>query len=187
VLIGKAAGDLALSQQIKAEMVTVLPRLRRFAYGLTGSSHDGDDLAQAACEKALRSLDQLAPGSRLDSWMFRIAQNLWVDRWRSQQTRREQSFEPADMEHLATTDGAAAMHRRLDFADVRRQVSALPEDQRAVLLLVSVDGATYKEAAEILGVPIGTVMSRLARARLALGKALMQETKELPETARTKP
>jgi RNA polymerase sigma-70 factor (ECF subfamily) len=174
-----------LNQQVKAEMVTMLPRLRRFAYGLTGSLDDGDDLAQAACEKALRSLDQFMPGTRLDSWMFRIAQNLWIDRRRSQQVRREQSHEPASMEDLAATDAVREMDKRLDLADVRRLVAGLPEDQRTVLLLVSVEGVSYKEAAEVLEIPIGTVMSRLARARLALGRALAG--KESPETAKSKP
>jgi RNA polymerase sigma-70 factor (ECF subfamily) len=167
--------------------VSLLPRLRRFAYGLTGSLDDGDDLTQAACEKALRSLDQFTPGTRLDSWMYRIAQNLWIDRRRSQQAQREQSVDPADMEHLAIADAAREMDRRLDLADVRRKVTLLPEDQRAVLLLVSVEGFGYRQAAEILEIPIGTVMSRLARARLALGRALAGGTTEQPDTARTKP
>jgi RNA polymerase sigma-70 factor (ECF subfamily) len=168
-------------------MVSLLPRLRRFAYGLTGSLDDGDDLTQAACEKALRSLDQFTPGTRLDSWMYRIAQNLWIDRRRSQQAQREQSVDPADMEHLAIADAAREMDRRLDLADVRRKVTLLPEDQRAVLLLVSVEGFGYRQAAEILEIPIGTVMSRLARARLALGRAPAGAPTELPDTARTKP
>jgi len=176
-----------LSQQVKAEMVSLLPRLRRFAYGLTGSLDEGDDLTQAACEKALRSLAQFTPGTRLDSWMYRIAQNLWIDRRRSQQVQREQSVEPADLAGLAIGDAAREMDRRLDLADVRREVALLPEDQRAVLLLVSVEGCGYRQAAEILEIPIGTVMSRLARARLALGQALTGTRKELPETARTKP
>jgi RNA polymerase sigma-70 factor (ECF subfamily) len=184
---GRSSGDQDLSQQVKAEMVSLLPRLRRFAYGLTGSLDEGDDLTQAACEKALRSLAQFTPGTRLDSWMYRIAQNLWIDRRRSQQVQREQSVEPADLEGLAIGDAAREMDRRLDLADVRREVALLPEDQRAVLLLVSVEGCGYRQAAEILEIPIGTVMSRLARARLALGKALTGTRKELPETARTKP
>lgn len=175
-----------LSQQVKAEMVSLLPRLRRFAYGLTGSLEEGDDLTQAACEKALRSLAQFTPGTRLDSWMYRIAQNLWIDRRRSQQVLREQSMDPADLETMATADAAREMERRLDLADVRREVALLPEDQRAVLLLVSVEGFGYRQAAEILEIPIGTVMSRLARARLALGRAL-SDRKELPETARKQP
>jgi len=182
----RPSGDPDLSQQVKAEMVSLLPRLRRFAYGLTGSLDEGDDLTQSACEKALRSLEQFTAGTRLDSWMYRIAQNLWIDRRRSQQAQREQSVEPADMEYLATADAAREMARRLDLADVRREVALLPDDQRAVLLLVSVEGCGYRQAAEILEIPIGTVMSRLARARLALGRALT-ERKELPETARTKP
>ena len=180
------SGEPDLSQQVKAEMVSLLPRLRRFAYGLTGSLDEGDDLTQAACEKALRSLVQFTAGTRLDSWMYRIAQNLWIDRRRSQQVLREQSMDPADLETMATADAAREMERRLDLADVRREVALLPEDQRAVLLLVSVKGCGYRQAAEILEIPIGTVMSRLARARLALGRALTDRN-ELPETARTKP
>jgi RNA polymerase sigma-70 factor (ECF subfamily) len=118
--------------------------------------------------------------------MYRIAQNLWIDRRRSQQAQREQSLAPADMEALAVADAAREMDRRLDLADVRREVALLSDDQRAVLLLVSVEGCGYRQAAEILEIPIGTVMSRLARARLALGRAL-GERKERPETARTNP
>lgn len=182
----RPSGELDLNQQVKAEMVSLLPRLRRFAYGLTGSLDEGDDLTQAACEKALRNLAQFTPGTRLDSWMYRIAQNLWIDRRRSQQVLREQSVEPADLEGLATVDAAREMEQRLDLADVRREVALLPEDQRAVLLLVSVEGFGYRQAAEILEIPIGTVMSRLARARLALGRALTDRN-ELPETARMQP
>jgi RNA polymerase sigma-70 factor (ECF subfamily) len=79
----RPSGEPDLSQQVKAEMVSLLPRLRRFAYGLTGSLDEGDDLTQSACEKALRSLEQFTAGTRLDSWMYRIAQNLWIDRRRS--------------------------------------------------------------------------------------------------------
>src|SRR5262245_31264218 len=129
-------GRWYLSQQVKAEMVSLLPRLRRFAYGLTGSLDEGDDLTQAACEKALRSLAQYTPGTRLDSWMFRIAQNLWIDRHRRRRAQRELSVEPADLEALAAGDAAREMEQRLDLADVRREVALLPEDQRAVLLLV---------------------------------------------------
>ncbi len=183
----RPSGERYLSQQVKAEMVSLLPRLRRFAYGLTGSLDEGDDLTQAACEKALRSLAQFTAGTRLDSWMYRIAQNLWIDRRRSRQVQREQIVAPADMEYLATADAAREMDHRLDLADVRREVALLPEDQRAVLLLVSVEGFGYRQAADILEIPIGTVMSRLARARLTLGRALTGGTTELPETARTQP
>jgi RNA polymerase sigma-70 factor (ECF subfamily) len=150
-------------------MAVLLPRLRRFAYGLTGSIDAGDDLVQSACERALSRLHQWQAGTRLDSWMYRIMQNLWFDELRAGR-RRELVTEELDA--MTGGDAETEMAMRLDLAAVRRRIADLPPDQRAVLLLVSVDGLSYKEAAVALEVPIGTVMSRLARARLALARAL---------------
>jgi RNA polymerase sigma-70 factor, ECF subfamily len=161
-----------VSQQVRAELVSLLPRLRRFAYGLTGSVDDGDDLVQSACERALTRLDQYRPGTRLDSWMYRIVQNLWIDQRRARQARPEAGMEPADLAALAVGDAERELSSRLAMATVQRAVRNLSEDQRSVLLLVCVEGLSYKAAAEVLDVPLGTVMSRLARARLAVGRAL---------------
>lgn len=161
-----------MSQQVRAELVSLLPRLRRFAYGLAGSVDDGDDLVQSACERALTRLDQFRPGTRLDSWMYRIVQNLWIDRRRARQARPEAGVEPADLAALAVGDAERELNSRLAMATVQRAVRDLSEDQRSVLLLVCVEGLSYKAAAEVLDVPLGTVMSRLARARLAVGRAL---------------
>lgn len=148
-----------------------MPRLRRFAYGLTGSIDAGDDLVQSACERALSRAHLWEPGTRLDSWMFRIMQNLWVDDRRAGR-RRELATDVTLLDAMTGGDAEAELQGRLDLAAVRRRIAALPEDQRAVLLLVSVEGLSYKDAASVLGIPIGTVMSRLARARLALGRSL---------------
>jgi RNA polymerase sigma-70 factor, ECF subfamily len=161
-----------VSQRVRAELVNLLPRLRRFGYGLTGSLDDGDDLVQSACERALTRLSQFEPGTRLDSWMFRIMQNLWIDRRRAQRARPEVGVNPSALEALAVGDAEREMDRRLSMATVRRAVAELSDDHRAVLLLVCVEGLSYREAASVLGVPMGTVMSRLARARLAVGNAL---------------
>ena len=160
-----------MDQSIGQEMAALLPRLRRFAYGLTGSIDAGDDLVQSACERALSRLHQWQAGTRLDSWMYRIMQNLWFDELRSGR-RREVATESDVLDAMTGGDAESEMASRLDLAAVRRHMADLPPDQRAVLLLVSVEGLTYKEAAAVLDVPIGTVMSRLARARLALGRAL---------------
>ena len=152
-------------------LVALLPRLRRFAYGLTGSVDEGDDLVQSACERALSRMNQFEPGTRLDSWMFRIMQTVWIDRRRSRQ-RRGISVPMDDIGDLPGADGARETESRLRLSEVRRAVGRLPEDQRAVLMLVTVDGMSYREAADVLSVPIGTVMSRLARARLSLGQAV---------------
>ena len=153
------------------EMVALLPRLRRFACGLTGSLADADDLVQAACLRALDRLGQWQPGSRLDSWMFRILQNLWIDQLRERRGR-EVAMDPEDLAERSVGDAAREQEARLALGEVRRAVAKLPPEQRAVLMLVSVESVSYKEAAEILDIPIGTVMSRLARARLALGRAI---------------
>jgi len=167
--------DIVVTQQVRAELVSLLPRLRRFAYGLTGSLDDGDDLVQSACERALARLDQFQPGTRLDSWMYRIVQNLWIDQRRTRQARPEAGVEPADLEALAVGNAERELDSRLVLATVQRVVAELSEDQRTVLLLVCVEGLSYKAAAEVLDIPLGTVMSRLARARLAVGLALEGE------------
>ena len=160
-----------MDEAVRQQLVSLLPRLRRFAYGLTGSVDDGDDLVQSACERALTRLDQWQPGTRLDSWMYRIVQTVWIDRIRTRR-RREGIGEGPDPDSLPGGDLDRELEARSTLVAVHREVARLPDDQRAVLLLVSVEGLSYRQAAETLDVPIGTVMSRLARARLALGKAL---------------
>jgi len=167
--------------EFNRELVAALPRLRRFAYGLAGSIEEGDDLVQSACERALRNQDQFQPGTRLDSWMYRIVQNVWIDALRRRKHRGTEAADPEVLESHPGGDAAAESEARLTLAEVRRAIARLPEDQRAVLLLVTVEGVAYREAARILDIPIGTVMSRLARARLALGKAL-EEPERQPQS-----
>ena len=164
-----------MDQSTAQAMAALVPRLRRFAYGLTGSIDAGDDLVQSTCERALSRLHLWQPGTRLDSWMYRIMQNLWIDDLRAGR-RREIATESETFDSMVGGDAEREVEVRLDLAAVRRHIAGLPPDQRAVLLLVSVDGLSYKEAAAVLEVPIGTVMSRLARARLALARALEPAT-----------
>jgi len=160
-----------MDQTVRQEMLAMLPRLRRFAYGMTGSVDSGDDLVQSACERALTRLHQWEPGTRLDSWMFRIMKNLWLDDTRAG-WRREVVTSNEVLEAVRGGDAEAESAVRLELGAVLDHISRLPDAQRTALLLVSVEGLSYKEAAAILEVPIGTVMSRLARARLTLGQAL---------------
>lgn len=146
------------------QMILLLPRLRRFARSLVRSPHDADDLVQATCERALRALDQWTPGSRLDSWMFRIMRNHWIDGVRKSGAAAEDPIGEGD----AVEDGRRVAETRLLFADVRSRIADLPEEQRSVLILVCAEELSYREAAEMLDIPIGTVMSRLSRARQAL-------------------
>lgn len=144
----------------------MLPRLRRFARGLTGNASDADDIVQAACEKALGNAHRWTSGTRLDSWLFRIVHTVWLDELRRRRHRNGAGLDAAAEE--AGDDVVAHVEARLRLEEVRRLMAELPEEQRAVLLLVCVEGLGYRDAAEVLGVPIGTVMSRLARGRAAL-------------------
>jgi RNA polymerase sigma-70 factor (ECF subfamily) len=151
---------------VRAEMLAVLPRLRRFALALTGRAAEADDLVQDAVERALRNIDRFTPGTRMDSWMFRIAQNLWIDTVRARRVRG-QPAELIEAEALPV-DGIAAAEAHVLLSQTRLALGELPEEQRSVVALVLIDGMSYREAADILQVPIGTVTSRLARAREAL-------------------
>lgn len=156
-----------LDARFQRDLVELVPRLRRFAYALTGSSDTGDDLVQAACERALRSADQFRPGTRMDSWMFRIMQNLWLDDRRRGRVRGT-SVDPEAIDLSDEGMGARQLDDQLELAQVRAALESLPDDQRSVLVLVAIEGLNYRETAEVLDVPMGTVMSRLSRARSRL-------------------
>jgi RNA polymerase sigma-70 factor (ECF subfamily) len=160
-----------VSDEIRDRMVAVLPRLRRFAHALTGSSEQADDLVQDACLRALSRIDLWQPGTRLDSWMYRIAQNIWLDRLRANKVRGE-TLELDATESIPGSDGRLITESELTLQAVADAMGRLPPEQRATVALVCIEGASYKEAAEISGVPVGTVMSRLARARRALSAML---------------
>jgi RNA polymerase sigma-70 factor, ECF subfamily len=157
-------------EHIRPALAGILPRLRRFGLALTGSVAEADDLAQMACERALRRGDQLRDATRLDAWMYGIMRHLWQDQKRAQRVRRHESIELAD--EIPGSDGRALAEDRLQLAHVRACLLTLTAEHRAVLTLVCVDGLAYREAAEVLDVPIGTVMSRLARARRELHERL---------------
>jgi RNA polymerase sigma-70 factor, ECF subfamily len=155
-----------MSATFSDQLVAVLPRLRRFARGLTGSAAEADDLVQAACERALARTHQFQVGTRFDSWMFRIVQTVWIDQLRARDTRRTESEE--ETVHVGSDESVRRVEARLALREVQAAISGLPAEQRVALLLVTVEGMSYREAADIAGVPVGTIMSRLARARIAL-------------------
>ena len=154
------------SDQFADQLIAVLPRLRRFARGLSRSVTDADDLVQAACERALARRHQFQEGTRFDSWMFRIVQTIWIDQVRARDVRKENG--DVAEERLGSDEPVRRVEARLALDEVRRAIHRLSPDQRTALLLVTVEGLSYKEAAEVMQVPVGTIMSRLARARLAL-------------------
>ncbi|HLJ53086.1 MAG TPA: RNA polymerase sigma factor [Rhizomicrobium sp.] len=164
---------------IRSEMVALLPRLRRFALSLTGNRADGEDLAQETVERALNHLRQWQSGTRLDSWMFRIAQNLFIDERRSAKRKRDALAEAVHMQAASVQDGARDAEARLTWKETCAALATLPAEQRSAVALVLIDGMSYREAAAVLGVPIGTLTSRLARGRDALATRIFGSGEDL--------
>jgi RNA polymerase sigma-70 factor (ECF subfamily) len=154
----------ALTDDLGEQIVALLPRLRRFSRTLTGSVHDADDLVQVAIERALSRSDQLRAGAPLAAWIFGILRNAWIDEARAR-NRRSRVFAPEELgEGVADPSG----HQHADVISVQGAMARLPDEQREVVGLILIEGLSYKEAAEIMNVPVGTVTSRLARGRDAL-------------------
>lgn len=156
---------------MRVAIVAMLPRLRRFCQAMAGNAADGDDLMQATVERALLRSGQFEHGTRLDSWMFRIAQNLHIDGTRAAK-RRGTAMDVEALHGLAGSDGRDLVESRSELAAAQRALQSLPDEQRAVFAMVVIDGRSYRDTAETLDLPIGTVMSRLARARGKIAEAL---------------
>jgi RNA polymerase sigma-70 factor (ECF subfamily) len=155
------------SSSFEDQLTALLPRLRRFAHALSRDSADADDLTQATIERALRSRQQWQPGTRLDSWAYRIMRNLWIDTARSRS--RRSAHEVPEEEGLGVgEDPREAMDASVDLRRVMGAMAKLPDEQREVVALILVEGFGYREVSEMLGLPIGTVSSRLVRGRTAL-------------------
>lgn len=169
-------GTFKLSQTFEQQVLELLPRMRRFAIGLAGSPSDGDDLCQMTIERALTRREQWQEGTRLDSWMYRIMRNIFIDEKRAGK-RRSETFVDEDAGLSVGTEGAQEAQVELSMVD--RAMQQLPEDQREAVLLVMVEGYAYKEAAEIIGCPVGTLNSRLVRGRDAL-IALLEDKDNTP-------
>ncbi len=152
-------------ERFRRELLSLVPRLRRFGHALTGSVADGDDLLQDALEKALKREHQFEMGTRLDSWMFTIMRTTWIDTRRANSRRPSADRPLTEDVHPMGEDGRNSLAAKATLRQVRTAMGALHPDERAVLALVSLEGFTYREASQALDIPIGTVMSRVARAR----------------------
>jgi RNA polymerase sigma-70 factor (ECF subfamily) len=149
----------------ESDLAALLPRLRRFAHALSRNSADADDLTQATAERALRNRAQWEPGTRLDSWLYRIMRNQWIDTVRAR-GRRDKVEAPAELAEPLGED--SAIEASIDLKRVMAAMQRLPEEQREVVSLILIEGFGYRETAEMLELPIGTVSSRLVRGRTAL-------------------
>ncbi len=148
----------------QVQLLACIPHLRRYARALLADAHLADDLVQDTLERACWKLSFWQRRSGLRAWTFSIMHNLFVDRLRSDRLRAERPLDEAALDMLA----APAQHDRLELRDVDRVLQRLPVEQRSVLLLVAVEELSYEDVARILEIPVGTVMSRLSRAREAM-------------------
>lgn len=155
------------SETFENELTQLLPRLRRFAFSLSRNGADADDLAQATIERALRSREQWQPGTRLDSWLYRIMRNLWIDTARAR-GRKEKHEAPEEEAQFVGEDPRESMDASLELKRAMAAMNRLPDEQREIVALILVEGFGYREVSEMLDLPIGTVSSRLVRGRTAL-------------------
>jgi RNA polymerase sigma-70 factor (ECF subfamily) len=166
----------APSPEFKDGLVRALPALRRFAFRLSGVHARAEDLVQATCERALDRWEQFTPGTRLESWLFAIMHSIWKNQLRRDAKTRDVLVEVAA--GTTSTDGERVAVGKIYLAQVLSAVESLPQHQAEAIFLVNLEGCSYREAAEILDIPQGTLESRLARARIALGRALEQRAAE---------
>ena len=155
-------------EEVEAGLPEVFPRIWRYAFSLTGSRDGADDLAQAVCLRAIEQAAKFTPGTHLDRWLFRITHNLWISEIRKEKVRKRGGIPMIDASEIP--DPAQDQERDYDRHEVLKSVLELPEAQRVTVLLVYIEGYSYKAAAEILDIPLATVMSRLATARANLGR-----------------
>jgi RNA polymerase sigma-70 factor (ECF subfamily) len=154
-------------QDVHHTIIDLMPDLQRFARSLTRSSDAAEELVQKAYVRALSNPGSLAAVEQPASWMRSIIRNLWIDEKRSSRDRLSVALED---EHIAPEDIERAVIARTTLARVRAEVAALPEKQRSVVMLVCIGSLSYQEVATKLGIPVGTVMSHLYRARVELAR-----------------
>ena len=160
-----------MSDDFGTLLIGLLPNLRRFAISLSRSPDLADDLVQTACANALANRDSFERGTRFDAWMLRILRNTWIDRNRRLKTEGVR-VHVDDLSDLISADGLASAEDRLQLKETLEAMAQLPDDHQEVLVLVCVEELSYRDAAFVLGIPIGTVMSRLARARKKLARSV---------------
>jgi RNA polymerase sigma-70 factor (ECF subfamily) len=170
-------------EALRQEIVSLLPRMRRFARSLARDPDRADDLVQAGCQRALERLNQVREGTRLDSWLYRIIYTRWIDKLRRGKTRSANlvMLTGADLPAAA---GAATGNDLTTALDIKSALAKLPAEHHAAIMLVSVEGYSYDEAASVLDIPVGTVASRVARARTMLGRLMARGRGEAPQPSR---
>lgn len=160
-----------MTDEFADRLIAALPSLRRFALSLARDSDVADDLVQITVERALVARDRFDPSTPLMAWLFRILRNAFIDMTRRTRTRGSET-DIVDSPEAASVDGPRTTEARVMLDQTMAAMRDLPEDQRAILTLVCMEELSYAEASEVLDIPVGTVMSRLSRARRALATKL---------------
>jgi RNA polymerase sigma-70 factor, ECF subfamily len=159
---------MAVELPLRQEMLDAIPHLRAFAISLSGNLTYADDLVQTALMRGLQNLDQFQPGTSMQAWLFTILRNQFYTEMR----RRRREVEDADGAIAGRLAVMPEQGARLDFSDMQAALTQLPFEQREALLLVGAEGVSYEEAARICGTNIGTIKSRINRARARLAELL---------------
>lgn len=167
------AANISEHGPVRAGLPEVYPRLWRYALVLSGNRASADDLAQKACIRALENAAKFQPGTHLDRWVFTIARRIWLNELRAETVRRGNGLVAVDDIELASQNLDAETN--IFASEVFSAIGGLPEAQRETVTLVYLEGYSYKEAATMLDIPIGTVMSRLAAARKTISRAFPEE------------
>ncbi len=162
---------------MQKEMIALLPAIRRFAYSLTGSVHDADDLLQSTVERVLAK--GVPDDVDLKKWMFRVCKNIFIDDYRARKVRLKAAEQP-ELREASVVDGESIVQAHIRLKEVHAAMAELPDDQRTVISMVAIQGLPFKEVAEILEIPLGTVMSRLGRARAFLTSRFKQQPERSP-------
>jgi len=159
---------VSVENSLKEQMLSAVPHLRAFAISLSGSVDRADDLVQSALLKGLSNLDKFQPGTSMQAWLFTILRNDFLTQIRRKK-REVEDPEGSWAEKVAVMPDQTS---RLDLADMLKALGKLPVDQREALLLVSAEGLSYEDAARICGTNIGTIKSRINRARTRLAELM---------------
>lgn len=160
---------MTASVTLKQQLRELLPALRRFAISLCGNVADADDLLQSTLERLLRH--GVPNDVAIMPWAFKICRNLWLDEHRARKVREKATQQP-ELQEQALDESADAHANRIAVTEVEAALAQLPDEQRTLIALIAVQGLSYKQAAAILEIPKGTVMSRLARARTKLAELM---------------
>lgn len=165
---------MPLTNALRDEILATVPSLRAFAISLSGNVDRADDLVQETIVRALANIDSFQPGSNMPAWLFTILRNLF----RSDYRKRRREVEDADGNYARTLKTQPTQTTRIEFEEFRAALDKIPQDQREALILVGASGFSYEDAAAICGCAVGTIKSRVNRARTKLSELLYVEGAE---------